>query len=66
MYVASNMRYARTCLFQGTRLEWNNVFYLTSGVCLFGTIFYLIFASADLQEWARPKWDKELEYEESV
>lgn len=32
--------------------EWQIVFYITSGIYLFGCAFYGIFASGQLQPWA--------------
>ncbi|XP_065208493.1 vesicular glutamate transporter 3-like isoform X2 [Planococcus citri] len=32
--------------------EWNNCFILTSGVSLFGAIFFLLFGSSEVQSWA--------------
>ncbi|XP_071147741.1 sialin-like isoform X2 [Mytilus edulis] len=35
-----------------TRTEWQFVFYMSAGIYIFGAIFYVIFASGDLQPWA--------------
>lgn len=35
-----------------TRTEWQIVFYMSAGIYIFGAIFYVIFASGDLQPWA--------------
>jgi len=32
--------------------EWRTVFFLTSGTCVFGAVFYSIFGSGELQPWA--------------
>ncbi|XP_018006986.1 sialin isoform X2 [Hyalella azteca] len=34
---------------------WRLIFYITLGIFLFEFIFYVIFASGELQEWAKPK-----------
>ena len=31
--------------------RWNEVFYITIGVCLLGTIAFIILGSAEPQEW---------------
>lgn len=41
--------------FQEKREEWQTVFYITAGIVLFGWVFYLVFGSGELQEWARHK-----------
>ncbi|XP_065208487.1 vesicular glutamate transporter 3-like [Planococcus citri] len=33
--------------------EWNNCFILTSGVSLFGAIFFVLFGSSEVQSWAQ-------------
>lgn len=33
--------------------EWRIVFYISSGIYLFGAVFYGIFVSAELQSWAK-------------
>ncbi|XP_037538725.1 vesicular glutamate transporter 3 isoform X3 [Nematolebias whitei] len=38
-----------------TRLEWQNVFVIASMVHYSGVIFYAIFASGELQDWANPE-----------
>ena len=38
----------------GSRGEWNNVFFLGSGIALvFGALNFIVFGSADLQSWAK-------------
>ncbi|XP_064646594.1 sialin-like isoform X2 [Lineus longissimus] len=37
----------------GTREEWQVVFYICAGVAIFGAIFYSIFADGKEQSWAR-------------
>ena len=37
--------------FQGTQAEWQIVFYIAAAVYLFGAIFYLTFASGEVQDW---------------
>ena len=34
--------------------EWHYVFYISAGIYLLGGVFYVIFASGNRQEWARP------------
>ncbi|XP_063425395.1 sialin-like isoform X2 [Mytilus trossulus] len=36
-----------------TRAEWQIVFYIAAGMYIFGAIFYIIFASGELQPWAK-------------
>ncbi|KAK3691659.1 hypothetical protein RRG08_044879 [Elysia crispata] len=38
----------------GTTEEWRTVFYLCTGIALFGLIFYLFMADGELQQWALP------------
>ncbi|KAK5902458.1 hypothetical protein CesoFtcFv8_007706 [Champsocephalus esox] len=38
-----------------TRLEWQHIFIIASMVHYTGVIFYAIFASGELQEWANPE-----------
>lgn len=33
--------------------EWRVVFYIAAAICIFGNIFYLIFGSGELQDWAK-------------
>ncbi|XP_045163989.2 sialin-like [Mercenaria mercenaria] len=40
-----------------TREQWKTVFYIAAAVYAFGAIFYAIFASGDLQSWARDETD---------
>ncbi|XP_041372316.1 uncharacterized transporter slc-17.2-like [Gigantopelta aegis] len=45
----------------GTREEWEMVFYTAAGVNLFGAVFYAITASGEIQEWAKPKEEDGIE-----
>ncbi|KAK3094625.1 hypothetical protein FSP39_004159 [Pinctada imbricata] len=36
-----------------SRTQWQIVFYLAAGIYIFGALFYLIFGSGELQDWAR-------------
>ncbi|XP_012942626.1 sialin [Aplysia californica] len=36
-----------------TRAEWQIVFYVAAAIYIFGAVFYIIFASGELQPWAR-------------
>ncbi|XP_067658052.1 sialin-like [Haliotis asinina] len=36
-----------------TRAEWQVVFYIAAAIYAFGAIFYILFASGELQPWAR-------------
>ncbi len=47
---------------QGKREEWQKVFYIAGAIYTFGALFYLIFASGEIQPWAR----QEVEHEEEV
>ncbi|KAB0797493.1 hypothetical protein PPYR_08486 [Photinus pyralis] len=42
-----------------TAFEWQTVFFISSGVYLFGCIFYGIFASGELQPWAVDRSSRE-------
>jgi len=44
---------------QQTAAAWRNVFFITAGVYLFGTIFYAIFGSGSRQSWATPQQDEQ-------
>lgn len=36
-----------------TMEAWRNVFYITAGINVFGTVFFLIFGSGELQPWGK-------------
>ncbi|XP_054160049.1 uncharacterized protein LOC128958258 [Oppia nitens] len=36
----------------GARHQWNTIWYLSAGICLFGGLFYELFGTAEPQEWA--------------
>ncbi|XP_053389175.1 sialin-like [Mercenaria mercenaria] len=40
-----------------TKEQWKTVFYITAAIYTFGAIFYIIFASGELQDWARDEDD---------
>ncbi|XP_046329728.2 sialin-like [Haliotis rufescens] len=42
-----------------TRAEWQVVFYIAAAMYGFGAIFYVIFASGELQPWAREESEEE-------
>jgi len=42
---------------QQTVEAWRSVFYISAGVYAFGTVFYGLFASGELQSWAAAKDD---------
>lgn len=42
-------------IFQRKQEEWKIVFWLTSGIYLFGYLVYFIFADVKLQPWAKEK-----------
>ncbi|XP_064602310.1 sialin-like [Liolophura sinensis] len=44
-----------------TREQWLSVFYISAAIYIVGAIFYLLFASGELQEWARDKDSPEVE-----
>jgi len=48
-------------LLQQTIEAWRMVFYLGAAVYVLGTIIYLIFGSGEVQPWALPKKEEELE-----
>lgn len=35
-----------------TRAEWQIVFYIAAAIYLFGAVFFIIFASGELQPWS--------------
>uniref|UniRef100_A0A1B0CVT0 Putative permease of the major facilitator superfamily protein n=1 Tax=Lutzomyia longipalpis TaxID=7200 RepID=A0A1B0CVT0_LUTLO len=37
----------------GSQNEWEIVFYISAGFCIFGAIFFAIFAKGEVQEWAK-------------
>ena len=43
--------------FQNTQAEWRNVFYVCAGFCMFGIIIFGLFATGELQEWAKDPED---------
>ena len=48
-------------LFQNTQQEWRNVFYVCAAFDLLGIIVFGMFASGEMQSWARdPKYDVEI------
>ena len=44
-------------MFQQSQDSWRNVFYICTAVYSFGTIFFLIFGTSELQTWAKPMED---------
>ncbi|XP_064646592.1 sialin-like [Lineus longissimus] len=53
----------------GTREEWQIVFYICGAVYLLGTIVFLIFAAGEEQPWAkedRPRQDREIKYKRQI
>jgi len=46
-----------------TREQWQQVFYVAAGFYVFGAIFFAIFASGEVQPWARKEMDAALETE---
>ena len=48
-------------LFQQTQAEWQKVFYLSAAITSFGGLFYLIFASGELQPWAKDEQEAEMD-----
>jgi len=44
-----------------TRAAWRTVFFITAGIYAFGTIFYGLFGSGDLQPWAATPKTEEME-----
>ena len=48
MFIISNVYF----YFQETQAQWNIVLYITVGMYLFGSIFFFVFASGDVQPWA--------------
>lgn len=49
------------CLFQNTQTEWRNVFYVCAAFDVLGIIVFGLFASGEMQGWARdPRDDIEI------
>ena len=48
--------------FQKTQAQWRTVFLISTAITSFGAIFYAVFGSGKLQEWAK---DQPNESEES-
>ena len=49
------------CLFQNTQAEWRNVFYVCAAFDVLGIIVFGLFASGEMQGWARdPRDDIEI------
>lgn len=46
-----------------TREQWQTVFYISAGFYIIGSIFYTIFASGDVQPWARSEMKSVVEQE---
>ena len=42
-------------MLQKTQEEWQKVFFLAAGLCVFGALFYGIFADGEVQEWAKER-----------
>ena len=40
-------------IFQGTREEWQKVFFICSGLSVFGFIIFTVFAKAEEQQWSK-------------
>ena len=38
--------------FQGSRTEWQHVFWLNAGLQIGGVLFYCVFAKGEVQPWA--------------
>ena len=48
-------------MFQNTQQEWRNVFYVCAAFDVLGIIVFGLFASGEMQEWARdPDYDTEI------
>ena len=39
--------------FQGTLEEWRPIFFIIAGTTAISTVFFIIYGSGDLQDWAR-------------
>ena len=46
---------------QGSVEEWQRVFFLSSGIFIFGWLAYVIFSSSQEQEWGRLDFDTSME-----
>uniref|UniRef100_A0A2C9LVA0 Major facilitator superfamily (MFS) profile domain-containing protein n=1 Tax=Biomphalaria glabrata TaxID=6526 RepID=A0A2C9LVA0_BIOGL len=40
-----------------TQAQWQVVFYIASAIYAFGAVFFIIFSSGEIQEWAKEKQD---------
>ncbi|XP_064597520.1 sialin-like [Liolophura sinensis] len=47
-----------------TKEEWSKVFYIAAGVLVFDAVFFLIFASGDVQPWSAPVTEIEVTTDE--
>lgn len=57
-------QYALSILVQDkTREQWQVVFYISAGFYLFGSVFYSIFGSGEVQPWARKEMESATEQE---
>ncbi|XP_067118853.1 uncharacterized protein [Centruroides vittatus] len=44
---------------EGSLTQWNIVFYLSSGLCIFGTLIFIIKGSAEIQPWANQQSERQ-------
>ncbi len=51
--------------FQQTQFQWQVVFYISAAILSFGGVFYLIFASGEVEDWAKPYMQMEEETEKN-
>ena len=57
---------SRCITLQGTREEWQKVFFISCGFFLFGGLFFLIFAKGEVQPWAITEKPADLRLVDSV
>ena len=51
---------------QGAEDEWQKVFYIGAAIYLFGWIMFIIFADAEVQDWAKGRTDHKNETETRI
>ena len=50
--------------FQQTQAQWQIVFYISAVIYVVGTVFFILFAQGEVQDWVKPYMYDELELKE--